>query len=269
VGPARPLSFARTHVTLEIPFVLTAAFGAGVVDAMAGGGGLIQLPALFAAFPVTPQSTLLGTGKLAGLAGTTSAAARYLRHVRLDRPLVLAAAGGAFVAALVGAWIATRMPPVHFRAMVPVLLAAVLVYTLFHRDFGREHRPRRNGRRGRVLAAAGAGVIGLYDGFFGPGTGSFLMFLFVRVFGLDFLHASASAKIVNAAANLAAILLFGLTGQVFWLLGLAMAACNVIGAQVGSHLAIRHGSGFVRGVFIAVVACLIAKTAWDALALAT
>lgn len=254
-------------MSLEIPLVLVAAFGAGVVDAMAGGGGLIQLPALFAAFPSTPHATLLGTGKLAGLAGTTSAAARYLRHVRLDRALVLAAAAGAFVAALAGAWIATRVPPPQFRALVPVLLAAVLVYTLVHRDFGREHRPRRNGRHGRVLAAAGAGVIGLYDGFFGPGTGSFLVFLFVRVFGLDFLHASASAKIVNAAANLAAILLFGLTGQVFWLLGLAMAACNVAGAQIGSHLAIRHGSGFVRAVFIVVVSCLIAKTAWDALQL--
>jgi uncharacterized membrane protein YfcA len=92
------------------------------------------------------------------------------------------------------------------------------------------------------------------------------MFLFVRVFGMDFLHASASAKVVNAAANLAAILLFGLTGEIFWLLGLAMAACNVLGALLGTHLAIRHGSGFVRSIFILVVGCLIAKTAWDAFA---
>jgi uncharacterized membrane protein YfcA len=252
-------------VSLEIVFVLVAAFGAGVVDAMAGGGGLIQLPALFAAFPTTPHPTLLGTGKLAGLAGTTSAAARFIRHVRLDWRLVLPAAAGAFVAALVGAWIATGIPPAKFRTLVPFLLAGVLLYTLLHKDFGRVHQPRWQGRHGSALAAAGAGAIGLYDGFFGPGTGSFLVFLFVRVFGLDFLHASASAKIVNAAANLAAILLFGVTGQIFWLLGLAMAVCNVAGAQVGSHLAIRHGSSFVRSVFIAVVSCLIAKTAWDAL----
>jgi len=178
----------------------------------------------------------------------------------------IAAAAAAFAAALGGAWIATQVPPLRFRAMVPLLLAAVLVYTLLHRDFGRDHRPRRNGRYGRMLAAVGAGLIGLYDGFFGPGTGSFLMFLFVRVFGMDFLHASASAKVVNAAANLAAILLFGLTGEVFWLLGIAMAACNVAGALLGTHLAIRHGSGFVRLVFILVVGCLIAKTAWDAFA---
>jgi hypothetical protein len=254
-------------VAVESLFVLAAAFGAGVVDAMAGGGGLIQLPALFAAYPTTPHPTLLGTGKLAGFAGTTSAASRYIRHVRLDWSLVLPAAAGAFVAAMAGAWIAIRVPTLRFRAMVPVLLAAVLLYTLLHRDFGREHRPRTPSRHGSALAAAGAGVIGLYDGFFGPGTGSFLVFLFVRAFGLDFLHASASAKIVNAAANLSAILMFGMTGEIFWLLGLAMAACNVVGAQVGSHLAIRHGSSFVRTVFIAVVSCLIAKTAWDALKL--
>jgi len=252
-------------VSLELGFVLAAAFGAGVIDAMAGGGGLVQLPALFAAYPATPHPTLLGTGKLAGLAGTSSAVFRYLRHVRLDWRLVLPAAAAAFVAALAGAWIATRIPPDRFRAMVPVLLTLVLAYTLLHRDFGLEHRPLAGGRRVRALAATGAGAIGLYDGFFGPGTGSFLMFLFVRGFGLDFLHASASAKVVNVAANAAAIILFGLTGEILWLLGLAMAACNVSGALLGSHLAIRHGSGFVRIVFIAVVSALIAKTAWDVL----
>ena len=252
-------------MSLEILFLLAAAFCAGVIDAMAGGGGLIQLPALFAAYPTAPHPTLLGTGKLAGLAGTTSAIFRYLRHVRLDWRLVLPAAVAAFLAALVGAWIATAIPPDRFRALVPVLLTLVLAYTLLHRDFGLEHRPRGLGRRGRLLGAAGAGVIGLYDGFFGPGTGSFLMFLFVRGFGLDFLHASASAKVVNAAANAAAILLFGLTGELMWLLGLAMAVSNVTGAQVGSHLAIKRGSGFVRGVFLLVVGALIAKTAWDAL----
>jgi uncharacterized membrane protein YfcA len=254
-------------VTIEIPFVLVAAFGAGFVDAMAGGGGLIQLPALFAAFPNAPHTTLLGTGKLAGLAGTSSAIARFVRHVTLDWSLLLPAAAGAFLAALGGAWIATMFSPERFRTLVPLLLTVVLVYTLVHRDLGREHRPRAYGRHGRWLAAGSAGLIGLYDGFFGPGTGSFLVFLFVRVFGLDFLHASASAKIVNASTNAAAIILFGLTGELYWLLGLAMSACNVAGAQFGSHLAIRRGSGLVRKVFLVVVGSLIAKTAWDALVL--
>jgi uncharacterized membrane protein YfcA len=251
-------------VTFEILFVLAAAFGAGFIDAMAGGGGLLQLPALFAAYPTAPHTALLGTGKLAGLAGTSSAIARFIRHVRLDWKLVLSAAGGAFVASLAGAWLATLFSPERFRTLVPALLSLVLLYTLLHRDLGREHRPRNRGRRGHWLAAATAGGIGLYDGFFGPGTGSFLVFLFVRVFGLDFLHASASAKIVNASTNVAAIILFGLTGELYWLLGLAMSACNVVGAQFGSHLAIRKGSALVRRVFLLVVGSLIAKTAWDA-----
>jgi len=247
-------------VAVEIPFVLAAAFGAGLIDAMAGGGGLIQVPALFAAYPDTPHTTLLGTGKLAGFAGTASASVRYARHVRMDWRFIGAASLGAFGCALVGAWIATRFPPAQFRALVPLLLTAVLVYTLVHRNLGEVHAPRG----GLALAAASAGAIGLYDGFFGPGTGSFLVFLFIRVFGLDFLHASASAKVVNCAANVAALLLFGLTVPLMWLLGLGMAIANVLGAQVGSHLAIRGGSGFVRKVFLAVVTCLIAKTAWDA-----
>jgi uncharacterized membrane protein YfcA len=254
-------------VSLEIPFVLAAAFGAGFLDALAGGGGLVQVPALFAAFPQAPPVALLGTGKLAGLAGTASAITRYLRHVRLDWPLVWSAASGAFVAALCGAWIATQVSPARFRTLVPLLLTGVLIHTRLHRDLGRDHSPRNRGHHGRWLAAGTAGAIGLYDGFFGPGTGSFLVFLFVRVFGLDFLHASASAKVVNASTNVAALLLFGLTGRLYWLLGLAMATCNVAGAQLGSHIAIRRGSSLVRKVFIAVVATLIAKTAWDALAL--
>ncbi len=252
-------------VTLETSFVLAAAFGAGFIDAMAGGGGLIQLPALFAAYPQTAHTTLLGTGKLAGLAGTSSAIARFLRHVRIDWQLVLPAATGAFVASLAGAWIATRFAPDRFRTLVPVLLAVVLAYTLLHRDLGRDHRPRDYGRRGRWLAAGSAATIGLYDGFFGPGTGSFLVFLFVRVFGLDFLHASASAKIVNASTNVAALILFGLTGELYWLLGFAMSILNVAGAQFGSHLAIRRGSRLVRRVFLVVVGALIAKTAFDAI----
>jgi len=254
-------------VTLEILFVLVAAFGAGFIDAMAGGGGLIQLPALFAVFPQAPHTTLLGTGKLAGLAGTSSAIARFIRHVRIDWSLVLPAAGGAFMASLAGAWIATMFSPERFRTLVPLLLAVVLVYTLLHRDLGRVHEPRNHRGHGRWLAAGSAGLIGLYDGFFGPGTGSFLVFLFVRVFGLDFLHASASAKIVNAATNTAAIILFGLTGEIFWLLGLAMSGANIVGAQFGSHIAISRGSALVRKVFLGVVGTLIAKTAWDALKL--
>jgi len=250
-------------VILEFALVLAAAFIAGLIDSMAGGGGLIQLPALFAAFPAAPHPVLLGTSKLAGLASTLSAAARYLRHVRIDPRVVVPAAACALVTAPIGAWLATQVAPQRFRALVPVLLALVLAHTLLRRDFGQRHLPRATG--GRIAIAAAAGTVGLYNGFFGPGTGSFLVVIFIQLAGFDFLHATASAKLVNAAANATALLLFALTGEIYWLLGIAMATCGFIGAQVGSHLAVRRGSAFVRAVFIVVVGCLIAKTAADGL----
>jgi uncharacterized membrane protein YfcA len=248
-------------LTSETALVLVAAFAAGTVDAMAGGGGLITTPALFAAFPHTSHIDLLGTSKVASLSGSLSAVARYARHVRLDWTLLRRAALAAFGAALMGAWLATRVSPLRFRALVPVMLVVVLLYTLLHRDFGRA----RETVVSRPLACVlGAAAIGGYDGFFGPGTGSFLIFLFIATCGHDFLHASASAKVVNCAANVAAIVVFGVTGDVRWLLGLALAVATVAGAQLGSHLAIRRGAGFVRIVFLLVVGCLIAKTAHDA-----
>lgn len=251
---------------LEVVLVLLAAFAAGVIDAMAGGGGLIQVPALFAAYPSAPHTQLLGTGKLAGLAGASSAALRYLRHVRLDTRLVGVAAATAFACALLGAGLATLVPPAKFRALVPLLLTLVLAYTLLHRDFGDRHRPSARGGRDLALAGAGAGAIGLYDGFFGPGTGSFLIFLFVRFFGFDFLHASASAKVVNVATNLAAIAYFVPNGYWLPVLAAAMAVANLAGSTTGTWLALRHGSAFVRRVFLIVVGVLIVKFAWDTLA---
>lgn len=247
--------------------VLAAAFVAGGVDAIVGGGGLVQLPALFSALPTELPATVLGTGKLAGVAGTASAAARYARNVAVPwRTLVPAAALAAF-ASLAGAIAVTHVAPRYFRPLVPVALLVVFVYTLAHRDLGRIHAPRVLDRR---AAAAGAGLvaaIGFYDGFFGPGTGTFLMLLFVRYYGFDFLNAAAAARLVNVATNSIALAWFGGHGHVLWPLGLAMALMNIVGAQLGARLALRRGVGFVRALFVAIVAALIAKTAWDAFAL--
>jgi uncharacterized protein len=250
---------------LDLAFILIAACGAGLIDSMVGGGGLIQTPALFAAFPNSPHAQLLGTAKLAGIGGTTSAAFRYARSVQIPWRFALPATIAAFFASLGGALLTTHIPSQFFRPLVPFMLTAVFIYVARRHDFGTQHAPRAADTRALVLAAIGGGVIGLYDGFFGPGTGTFLVFFFVRVFALDFLHASASAKVVNIAANASALLLFGFTGNVLWLLGLSMMACNIGGSVIGSHLAIRHGSAFVRKVFLLVVSALIAKTAWDAL----
>jgi uncharacterized membrane protein YfcA len=250
---------------LDLAFILIAALGAGLIDSMVGGGGLIQVPALFAALPHAPHAELLGTSKLAGIGGTTSAAFRYARNVQIPWRFALPATIAAFFASLVGAVLTTRIPSEFFRPLVPIMLTTVFIYVARRHDFGKHHAPLAADARAIALAALGGGVIGLYDGFFGPGTGTFLVFFFVRLFALDFLHASASAKVVNIAANASALLTFAATGNVLWLLGFAMMACNIAGAIIGSHLAIRHGSAFVRKVFLIVVSALIAKTAWDAL----
>jgi hypothetical protein len=144
------------------------------------------------------------------------------------------------------------------------VLGAVLLYTLWRKELGRHHAPRFAGMREALVASAIGAAIGFYDGFFGPGTGSFFVFLLVRALGYDFLHASASAKLLNTATNAAALTLFAWKGHVWWHLALLIAVCNVAGSVAGTRLALKHGAGFVRGVFIVVVAALIAKTAYDA-----
>ncbi len=175
-------------------------------------------------------------------------------------PAVLAAFGGSFA----GAWWVTLIDPGFLRRALPFVLAAVLVYTLARKELGRHHAPML-ARRHEAAAAALIGlVIGFYDGFFGPGTGSFLVFLFVRLLGYDFLHASASAKFVNVATNIAALVLFAAKGHIWWHLALPMALANVAGSLLGTRLALKHGAGFVRVAFIVVVTALILKTGYDA-----
>ena len=245
-------------------FVGVAAGGAGFVDAMAGGGGLIQLPALFTAYPSEAPAALLGTNKVASILGSTTAAARYARSVRIDWGTVLPAIAIGLPFALAGASLATALRPAAFRALVPPILAAVLLYVLTHRDLGVRHAPRALSGGRRAAALAGVAAIAAYDGFFGPGTGNFLMLLYVRVYGFDFLNAAASARLVNVATNAGALLYFGSHGDIRWPLAAAIGACNIAGSILGAHTALRHGSRFVRAAFVLVVGALIVKTALSA-----
>lgn len=249
---------------MDYLFLALAAFLAGLVDAVVGGGGLIQVPVLFSVLPRELPATLLGTSKLAGVFGTSAAAVNYARRVRVAWSAAAPAALAAFALSFVGAWTVTRVPGEFFRLLLPLVLIAVAIYTFRKKDFGATHAPLHSGMKERVLAVAMGAGIGFYDGFFGPGTGSFLMFLFVRFFGFDFLSASAAAKIVNVACNISALLWFGYSGHLLWQLGLLMAVCQVAGSLIGTRLAIRHGSTFVRKLFLFVVTALIFKTGFDA-----
>lgn len=246
-----------------LSFLLGATFFAGFLDAAVGGGGLINLPALFAVFPQANPVHLLATNKFTGVAGTASAALRYRRHVAIEWNTALPAALGAFLCSILGAWAVSHVQGEGLRRALPFLLMLLGAYTFAKKDLGARHAPRFHGRAEIVIALGGGGLIGFYDGFFGPGTGSFLVFLFVRLFGYSFLSASAAAKVVNVACNVAALSYFIPSGYVWWKIGLAMALFNVAGSQVGSRMAIARGSGFVRNLFLLVLCVLIAKTFYD------
>ena len=254
------LELNATHISL----MLLASAGAGLVDAIVGGGGLIIVPSLFGLFPNVAPATLLGTNKAASIWGTGWAAWHYARQVKLPSARLLGAIAAAMLGGVVGAWLATRIPASRFRDLLPVVLGAVWLYTLWRKDLGRHHAPHWPPGTETLLTTAIGATIGFYDGVFGPGTGSFFVFALVRLLGWDFLHASAAAKRLNFATNVAALAWFIPHGHVAWALALPMAAANVAGSAIGTKLALKHGAGFVRVAFLAVVGALILKTGWDA-----
>jgi uncharacterized membrane protein YfcA len=251
----------------DLLLVAMASALAGFIDAIVGGGGLVLTPSLFAVYPQAVPATLLGTNKSASVWGTAWACSQYARRVQLNWRALWPAVAAALVAAFAGAWAVTQVDPAGLKRALPLVLVAVFAYTLMRKDLGRTHRPRFVGHHEALAAAAVGAVVGFYDGFFGPGTGSFFVFLFVRVLGYDFLHASASAKLLNLATNVAALALFIPKGHVWWHAAPVLAAANVGGSLLGTRMALRHGAGFVRATFIAVVGVLILKTSFDALRL--
>lgn len=249
---------------MDLLIVTSASLLAGFVDAIVGGGGLILVPALFAIFPTAHPATLFGVNKGASVWGTAVATAQFARRVDMRWAALLPAAAAGFAASLAGAWLVTVISAGFLRKALPLVLLGVLIYTLARKDLGHHHAPRFAGRAETAAACCIGLVLGFYDGFFGPGTGSFLVFLFVRWMGYDFLNAAASAKLLNIATNLAALALFAWKGHVWWHFALTMGVANVVGSLLGTRLALRHGAGFVRSMFIVVVSALILKTAFDA-----
>jgi uncharacterized protein len=249
---------------MELLVVSVASLFAGFVDSIVGGGGLILVPALFATFPNAHPATLFGTNKGASVWGTAFATWQYSQRVQMRWAALWPAAVAGLLASFAGAWLVTVVSPDFLRKLLPFVLGMVLTYTLLKKDLGRHHAPRFSGLNEQLVAAGIGCVIGFYDGFFGPGTGSFLVFLFVRLLGYDFLSASAAAKLINTSTNVAALALFVYKGHIWWHFVVAMAVANVAGSFLGTRMALKHGTGFVRGVFLLVVSALIMKTSFDA-----
>lgn len=242
--------------------VVIAAFGAGWIDAVVGGGGLLQLPAVLLIPGITPVQAL-ATNKLGSIFGTATSSVTYYRRARPDMRTALPMAAIALAGSFGGAAVATVLPASAFKPIIVVALLVVALFTAFKPQLGAATALRYSGHRHHITAGAAGLMIGFYDGLIGPGTGTFLVITLVALLGYDFLQSSAKAKIVNFATNAGALILFIPHGAVLWLLGLILGVANTAGSYLGSRMAISRGSGFIRVVFLAVVIVLIAKLGVD------
>jgi uncharacterized membrane protein YfcA len=251
-------------MSIEVLIFLAIASGfAGFVDAMAGGGGLIQLPALIIGLPNKELPLILGTNKVPSIFGTSAAARNYFKNLKPDIPLTITMMVPAFIGSMAGAAFAASVPKEFFKPFIVLLLTSVAIYTWRKPDLGMSENLKFTNQKRLFLVALIGLLIGFYDGIFGPGTGTFLVFFLVSGIGYAFLKASGTAKLVNIATNAGAILSFQITGHIWWQLGLLLAIANVSGAILGSRLAIKGGSPLVRKVFLAVTFLLITRVAWD------
>jgi uncharacterized membrane protein YfcA len=245
--------------------VLPAVFLAGLVDSIAGGGGLLSVPAYLAAG--LPPHYVLGNNKFSSSFGTLFATLRYHQHGMIDVRVALLSAFFALIGSFSGSSAVLLLSPDFLRILLVVLIPLVAILTLTHRSLGREDRSQLQSRQRKyTLAALAAMMIGFYDGFFGPGTGMFLIFFYTLVLKYDFVTANANTKVVNLASNIAAVITFIIHGKVIFAIGIPAAAAGIAGNLLGSKLVIRRGSSLIRPVFLFTLLLLFAKILYDLVA---
>ncbi|MEY4735065.1 MAG: hypothetical protein RL428_400 [Actinomycetota bacterium] len=249
--------------TVTVALLFLAMFSAGFVDAIAGGGGLIQTPAMLLAFPNDNPVSVVGTSKTAAFFGTTTAAIKYRKSIKTDPKLLIAMVIPAFVGASCGALLASHISAQSFKSAIFFMMIAIFIYTLIKPDLGKVQVQKHSDKKLMYIGGAAAFVIGFYDGLIGPGTGTMLMIFLVAVMGYAFVGASAIAKVVNAMTNLASIIVVGLRVGILWKIGLFLAIANLAGGYVGSHIAIKKGSGFVRIFYLIVTGLLIMRLGYS------
>lgn len=239
------------------------AFVAGFIDAVVGGGGLIQLPALLINFPKTPIATLFGTNKIAALAGTTISAYKYSKRVKYNYKLLFIVSICSGLASFAGARIVSYINVSTLKPIILVILILIMVYTFFKKDLGKIKSKSLSFKKQLIFGSLIGTIVGFYDGFFGPGTGSFLVLGFVVIMGFEFIEASAYSKVINCMTNLAALLVFVKQGSYIIELAIIMAICNVLGSIMGTRLALKRGNGFIRIIFMVIVSIMILRYSYD------
>lgn len=253
----------ETLDTLTLVFLCLASFASGFIDAVAGGGGLIQTPVTFILLPQMAVSSVIGTLKIPAFSGTSVASRQYLKRVKMNRRLLLVMMLVALPAAYLGSMLLKTVSNDFMKPVLLVILAALAVYTFIKKDFGGGQDKSHSPFQQTLYAVLICAFVGFYDGFIGPGTGSFLVVGFVTLLGFDFLRASAHAKIVNLATNFGSIMLFVLKGGIFWSIAIPMAVCNALGGFLGAKMALSRGNGFVRQILLVVVIGTLIRFAYD------
>lgn len=255
-------------VTLQQILILClVAFAAGFVDAIVGGGGLIQTPATLVVLGAFPVVNAIGTTKLPSFSGTLFASLQYLKKVKVNHLLAVIMCSIAFFMSFAGSGLLTIVSNKFMKPLLLVILIAVAIYTFIKKDFGQEENRSLAPEKERMYAIIISAVIGFYDGFIGPGAGSFLILAFISFLGFDFLRASAHAKLVNLATNLGSIVLFTIKGKIIWMAAVPMATSNALGGMLGARLAIAKGNRFIRFFFLLIVFATLIRFAWDVLQL--
>ena len=247
----------------QIVLLCIAAFCAGFIDAIVGGGGLVQLPAALVILNSFPVVTVVGSLKIPAFCGTFFATRQYLKKVEIKWSLMTVACTIAFFAAYAGSETLTLVSNSFMKPVLLVILSAVLIYTYLKKNFGQHEEKEHSPKTELIYVSVISLVIGFYDGFIGPGAGSFLILVFIAFLGFDFLHASAHAKMVNLATNLGSITLFLIKGKIIWLVALPMAASNALGSVIGANLAIAKGNKFIRIFFLIIVTATLLRFAYD------
>jgi uncharacterized membrane protein YfcA len=240
-----------------------AMFASGFIDAIAGGGGLIQTPAMLLSFPDRNPVEVVATSKTAAFFGTTTAAIQYRKFIKTDPKLLIAMVIPAFIGAAFGALFASRISAESFKSSIFFMMIAIFIYTLFKPDLGKVNVEKHSPKKMMVIGSIAACLIGFYDGLIGPGTGTMLMIALVAIMGFAFVGASAIAKVVNATTNLASIIVIGFSLGIMWTLGLVLAVANLAGGYMGSHMAIKKGSSFIRIFYLIVTALLILRLGYS------
>lgn len=250
-------------MTAELILLCLAAFLAGFTDAISGGGGLIQTPAALILLPQYPVVTVIGSLKLPAASGTLIAAIQYARKIKMNVLMIAVLVIISFCAAFAGSKLLSMVSNDFMKPFLLIVLIGVAIYTYSNKKFG-EHKEKDHSLSQQWFRAIAISlVLGFYDGFIGPGAGSFIMLCFITLLGFDFLTAGAHTKMINLASNLGSLVFFAIDGKILYAVALPMAVFNALGGLLGARLAILKGNAFIRLFFLAVVIIVIIRFAWD------